>query len=156
MAISLEKAVFEDCAQIYEMQIISFRALLEKYGDYDTNPGAEKPERTVQRFNEPATDFWFITLDDQPIGAIRICNFGALCKLKQIFILPKYQDRGYAKEAISLVESFYPGALRWELETILQEEKLCHLYETMGYMKTGRIDKIKEGMDLVYYAKDKT
>ena len=156
MGIKIEKAVYEDCTEIYEMQIISFRALLEKYQDYDTNPGAEKPERTVQRFNEPATDFWIILLEGKRIGAIRICNFGTLCKLKQIFILPEYQNRGYAKEAISLAEAFYPGATRWELETILQEEKLCHLYETMGYMKTGRIEKIKEGMDLVYYAKDKT
>ena len=153
-AISLEKAVCEDCTQIYEMQIAAFRALLEKYRDYETNPGAEMPERTVLRFNEPETDFWLITLENRHIGAIRICNFGALCKLKQIFILPEYQDRGYAKKAISLVESFYPGASRWELETILQEDKLCHLYETMGYRKTGRTERIKEGMDLVYYAKE--
>ena len=44
---------------------------------------------------------------------------------------------------------------KWELDTILQEKKLCYLYEKMGYQKTGKTEKIKDGMDLVYYAKEK-
>lgn len=154
MSIKLEKAVFTDCAEIYDLQIKSFQALLEKYQDYDFNPGAESPERTVQRFQESFTDFWFITLEEKRIGALRICNFGELCKLKQIFILPQYQDNGYAQEAIRLVEAIYPEASRWELDTILQEAKLCHLYEKMGYRQTGKIQPVKAGMDLVFYAKE--
>ena len=75
--------------------------------------------------------------------------------MKQIFILPEYQGYGYAQEAIKMVESFYTKAKRWELDTILQEKKLCYLYEKMGYQKTGKTEKIKDGMDLVYYAKEK-
>lgn len=153
MAITLIKAKFENCREIYDLQIKSFKALLEKYQDYDFSPGAEKIELTYERFNQPVTDFWMISLDEKNIGAIRVCDFGKLCKLKQIFIVPEHQNHGYAQEAIKTVEGIYPHALRWELDTILQEEKLCYLYEKMGYIKTGRVENIKYGMDLVYYAK---
>lgn len=155
MEITLKKAVFDDCREIYDLQIESFKALLNKYHDYDYSPGAERFERTIQRFNEPVTNYWMIDLDGKHIGAIRICNFGTLCKLKQIFILPKYHGQGYAQTAIRLVETLYPDATRWELDTIMQEDKLCYLYEKMGYRRTGKTENIKDGMDLVFYEKEK-
>ena len=151
--IILEKASLRDCEEIYALQIQSFRALLDRYQDYDYSPGAEKIERTIQRLEEPKTDYYFISLNGKHIGALRICNYEKLCKLKQIFIIPAYQGYGYAQQAISAVERLYPNAERWELDTILQEEKLCYLYEKMGYRKTGKTQRIKEGMDLVFYRK---
>ena len=56
-------------------------------------------------------------------------------------------------QAIRQVEALYPQAARWELDTILQEAKLRHLYEKMGYRSTGRTQRIQEGMDLLFYAK---
>lgn len=129
MTITLEKADISDAREIYDLQIESFKALLNKYQDFDYSPGAEKPERTVQRLMEPITDFYFISLDGKHIGALRVCDFDSLCKLKQIFILPQYQGHGYAQRAMLIAETRYPGAVRWELDTILQEEKLCYLYE---------------------------
>jgi hypothetical protein len=40
------------------------------------------------------------------------------------------------------------------LDSIKQEEKSCYLYEKMGYEKTGKVTNIKEGMDLIDYAKN--
>ena len=51
------------------------------------------------------------------------------------------------------LEALYPNADSWELDTILQEEKLCHLYEKLGYRRTDQIKPIKEGMDLVFFEK---
>jgi len=153
LSILLEKALLEDCQEIYDLQIKSFRTLLNKYQDYGYSPGAEQIERTIQRFQEPITNYYFISLSGKHIGALRICNFDKLCKLKQIFILPEYQGHGYAQQAITMIEQLYPSAERWELDTILQEEKLCYLYEKMGYKKTGQTQKIKAGMDIVFYAK---
>lgn len=154
MDITLIKATVEDSGELYDLQIKSFKALLEKYQDYDYSPGAEKIDRTVQRLEEPFTDYYFISLDGTNVGGLRICNFGELCKLKQIYILPEYQNNGYAQTAIRLGESLHPEAKRWQVDTILQENKLCYLYEKMGYKKTGRIDNIKAGMDIVYYEKE--
>ena len=154
MQITLSKATIMDCETLYHMQISAFRELLLKYEDYDYSPGAEKMERTMQRLLELITDYYFIDLGENHIGAVRICHFDSLCKLKQIYTLPKFQGKGYAQEAILLAEALYPEAKRWELDTILQEEKLLHLYEKMGYRKTGKTQRIKDGMDIVFYAKE--
>ena len=53
-----------------------------------------------------------IALGEKNIGVIRICDLGEICKLKQIFLLPAYQNHGYAQEAIKAVEAKYPYARR--------------------------------------------
>ena len=55
--------------------------------------------------------------------------------------------------AIREAERIY-GPDNWSLDTILQEEGNLHLYEKMGYHRTGRKDKINDRMDIVYYEKD--
>lgn len=153
MSIALERADVTDAQELYNLQIQSFKALWEKYQDYDFSPGAEKIERTVQRLRDPITDFYFISLGGEHIGALRIRCIEQLCELKQIFILPEYQGYGYAQKAMRIAEALYPNAKKWELDTILQEEKLCCLYEKMGYKQTGKMQHIQPGMDLVFYGK---
>lgn len=153
MKITLHKAVLSDCTELYNLQIESFKQLLEKYKDYNFSPGAEKMEKTIQRLQEDFTDYYFICLGEKHIGAVRIFKCHALCKLKQIYILPEFQGNGYAQQAITLVELINPDATHWELDTIKQETKLCHLYEKMGYVRTGKEESIKENMTLVFYAK---
>jgi hypothetical protein len=51
------------------------------------------------------------------------------------------------------LEDYYCDAKKWELDTILQEKGLCHLYEKLGYRKTGKTEEIKEGMTIVFYEK---
>lgn len=144
MPIVLDIATITDAQEIYDLQIKSFKELLEKYQDYDFSPGAEKLEHTIQRLHQPTTNYYFISLEEKHIGALRICYLNKICKLKQIYLLPEYHGYGYAQKAVGFVESLYPTVEKWELDTILQEEKLCYLYEKMGYRKTGRVEHIIE------------
>ena len=50
--ITLAKAGLSNCEELYQLQTISFRQLLEKYQDYDSNPGAETKDRTLQRLKD--------------------------------------------------------------------------------------------------------
>ena len=153
MAITLKKAGEADCPMIHEIQVKPFTLLLEKYQDFDTNPGAENLDRICQRFAQPFTDYYLICVEEIPIGMLRVCNFGELCRLSPICILPEYRGKGFARQAMAQAEMRYTGAKKWELDTILQEEKLCRLYEKMGYQKTGKYQKIKDGMDIILYEK---
>ena len=58
-------------------------------------------------------------------------------------------------EKVSLIaaEKMY-GSNHWCLDTILQESGNLHLYEKMGYHRTGKIQKINDRMDIVFYEKD--
>lgn len=154
MSISLRIAGLQDCAQIHQMQVIVFRPLLDKYQDYETNPGAETIERIEQRMRIPSITHYFIELQSKKIGYIRIRQPNeTTCLFSQIAILPEYQGRGYAQQAMIMAEALYPQAKRWELITIKQEEKLRHLYEKMGYKPTGEEKRIKLGMDFISYVK---
>ena len=151
--IYLRKAEYSDCPLLLRIQVRSFIELLQRYEDFESNPAAENLDRIQQRFVQSFTDYYLIMLKDEPIGMLRVCDFGENCRLSPICILQEYQGKGYAQEAISQMEQLYPNAKKWELDTIAQEEKLCYLYEKMGYRKTGRVEHIKEGMDLVFYEK---
>lgn len=151
--IILRKATLADCQEIYDLQVISFKSLLDKYQDMDSNPGAEKVEYIMEQFQKPFIDFYLICLDEKHIGAMMIAHFEKTGIMNRICILPEYQEKGYAQEAMRIAESFYPDVEKWKLETILQEKKLCHLYEKMGYQRTDENLHIKEGMDIISYEK---
>ena len=153
--ISLLKATPEDANELFQMQIITFKPLLEKYQDFDRSPGNEKIERTIARLNEKITDYYIIKLNGKSVGGIRIRKYeeGKLCCVGPLFILPEYQNKGIAQKTFEIIEKIYKPENGWILDTILQEEGNCHLYEKVGYKKTGKIEKINEKMDIVYYEK---
>ena len=154
MNLTLRRADLCDCAEIHALQVEAFAALLEKYRDTTTNPGAEPLERVVRRMEQPFTDYYFIILDERAVGAIRIARESAdSCRIAPVFVLPAYQNKGYAQQAIRLAEALYPNAIVWKLDTILQEEKLCHLYEKLGYRQTGERQELQPGMTIVFYEK---
>jgi len=163
MEITLKNVTIDECEKLHEMQLLGFQALLEKYQDFDTSPGAETLEKVRWRFENTAADQYWIQLGAESIGYIRIYeNIGfvreyaaeeSVCRLSMMFILPAFQGQGHAQEAIRLAEAKYPQARAWELDTIKQETKLRHLYEKMGYRLAGTEHNIKPGMDLVDYVK---
>lgn len=152
--INLIKAVFSDCEQIHKMQVSAFTKLLEKYNDYETNPASESLEKIQNKFNQSFTDYYFIMREDTKVGVMRVVKLSeVIFRISPIFILPEYENNGFAQKALSAVEKLYPDAIEWHLDTIKEESKLCYLYEKCGYKRTGKEEKIKDGMTVVYYIK---
>ncbi|MDR2808862.1 MAG: hypothetical protein LBB43_07655 [Spirochaetaceae bacterium] len=83
MKIKLVKTDIENAKEIHQMQIITFRPLLEKYQDFGSNPGNEKIEKTIGRLKETITDYYIIKSNDNSVGGIRIRRYkeGNLCKV---------------------------------------------------------------------------
>jgi len=153
MDICLRKATDADCEMILHIQVKAFTPLLLKYQDYESSPAAEDMDAIQRRMAQSYTDYYLIEAEQSVLGMLRVCNFGVSCRLSPICILPEYQGHGHAQKAMTAMEAQYPNTRKWELDTIAQEEKLCHLYEKVGYRKTGRTDHLKDGMDLVFYEK---
>ena len=155
MNIELKPVKREELETLLKMQIEAFTELLEKYKDYDMSPAAESLDKIVARFEQPWTTYFFIMADEECVGAIRIVDKKDTSRkrISPIFIMKEYRNKGYASKAILEAERIY-GSEHWCLDTILQEEGNLHLYEKMGYHRTGRIDRINERMDIVYYEKD--
>lgn len=139
---------------LWEMQLEAFSEFPEKYKDYDIDPACEKIDRIRHRLTD-GSFYYFITVNSEKVGAVRVIDHGdsSAKRISPIFILKQYRSKGFATQAIKLAEQLH-GEHNWALETILQEKGSCRLYEKLGYKRTGRVDKINEYMDLVYYEKD--
>lgn len=153
--VKLIRATVSDAETIWKMQKEAFAELLKKYKDYETSPANEPLEKTVSRLNSPFTYFYFICVDEERVGAIRIINKmsdDGYKRISPIFIMPAHRNNGYAQAAIRAVEVIH-GARGWKLDTILQEAGNCRLYEKMGYLKTEQVHRVNDKMTLIIYEK---
>lgn len=153
--IVLRRASREEIEKVWRMQTEAFRGLLEKYKDYDTSPAAESVEKVAARFDMPGSIYYFIEAEGEDAGVIRVIDLqdGTRKRISPLWIMPEYRGRGYAQLAMREAERIH-GADNWSLDTILQEEGNIHLYEKMGYRRTGELQKINENMDIVFFEKD--
>jgi len=155
MLVGLRQATLEDAEVIWKMQVDAFTDLLEKYQDYDISPATESFEKIKAKFEQPWTTYYFIMNGDMKIGAVRIIkkDDGSRKRISPIWIMPEFRNRGYAQQAFEELEKIY-GADGWCLDTILQEEGNIHLYEKIGYHRTGKIEHINERMDIIFFEKN--
>ena len=156
MNIQLVRVDIEEANDLWEMQVRAFLDLYEKYQDTETSPATESVEKILIRLKQPFTYYYYITVDNLKVGAIRVVDKseeGKAKRISPIFIMPEYRNKGYAQKAIQLAEEIH-GFSNWELDTILQEKGNCYLYEKMGYYKTGKTEEINENLTLVFYKKD--
>ena len=155
MKIELLKATESDIKEIWKMQVEAFKGLLEKYQDYDMSPATESYENVLNKYKQPWTSFYFITRNIEKVGAVRVIDKkdGSRKRIAPIWIMPDFRNQGLAQLAMREVEKLYDSH-HWQLDTILQEEGNIYLYEKLGYKRTGEIENIKDGMDIVYFHKD--
>ena len=155
MIMRLVRANVSDCEKIWSLQIEAFADLLAKYQDYETSPGNEPKENIQAKLLDEFTFLYFIYLEDEIAGAVRVVDRkdGNRKRIAPIFIMKKFRNRGLAQKTFKEIEKIH-GSKNWMLDTILQEEGNCYLYEKLGYQRTGEIENINERMDIVYYEKN--
>jgi ribosomal protein S18 acetylase RimI-like enzyme len=61
---------------------------------------------------------------------------GCLC------VIPPYENKGIGKEAIRFIESEFPNATIWTLQTPADKERNHYFYKKMGYTI---VNECKEG-----------
>ena len=151
----LVRANVNDCEKIWSLQIEAFADLLAKYQDFETSPGNESKESIQSKLMDEFTFFYFIYHEDDIAGAVRVVDRknGNRKRIAPIFIVKKHRNRGLAQKTFEEIEKLH-GSNNWMLDTILQEEGNCYLYEKLGYKRTGKIENINERMDIVYYEKN--
>ena len=155
MEVKLIKASRNDMKTIWLMQKKVFGDLLEKYQDHEISPASESYERIIEKYEMEGSFYYFISDSGVNVGVIRIIdkNDGSRKRISPIWIMSEYRNKGYAQAAIKEAERIH-GADNWSLDTILQEKGNLHLYEKLGYHRTGKIEKINDRMDIVYYEKN--
>jgi GNAT superfamily N-acetyltransferase len=155
--VRLVKAKLKDAHQLLQIQKKCFLPLLEKYGDYENNPATMKLDRMIFKIKYQYGGYYMIYEDKKCVGGIFIYwhdDDETKFRLAQVYVLPEYSNKKIAQYAINEVESYYPKAKVWTLDTPLSEEKNCHIYEKMGYVRTNEQEVITDSLILVTYEKN--
>ena len=150
MSLSIERTGMEQAEELWDIQRRVFRDDLDKYND-SGNPARE----SLSRLKEKIGDYLYLTIyfEDKIIGGVDIRQKADThYRLNRIYIDPDYQNRGLGFETIKLVESKFPHASIWNLDTPHLSFGNHHLYEKLGYQKVGE-RKISDELILFDYVK---
>ena len=140
---------------VFEIQQAAYKPLFEKYHDVNSNPYMESKETVLMKYTREGTKGYIFVENGEPVGAVRISLYPeSKCgRISALGVRPQYQGQGIAQRALLKIEEMHSEVERWFLDTIQQEAGNCHLYEKLGYRKTGKTEVINESMTLVYYEK---
>lgn len=157
--IKLEKVLPNEAEYLHKMKYTAFLPLYDRYHDDETNPVKESIDKVIQQLNDCNTDYYFIALGTERLGAIRIVNDGNengknIYRISPIFVLPEYQNKGIGYAVLRKVFDMYGRADLWRLSTIKEEKLNCHLYEKCGFVRVGNEKKINKDMTIVFYEKE--
>ena len=142
---------------VFEIQRATYKPLYEKYQDEQTNPYMESKETVLQKYTRTGTIGYVFVKENVIVGTVRITLHPKIKmgRISALAVHPQYQGQGIAQQALLEIENINSDIQKWFLETIMQELGNCHLYEKIGYKKTGKTEVINENMTLVDYEKIK-
>lgn len=145
----------KDIDDVFAIQQAAYKSIFEKYHDDATNPYMETKETVFQKYTRNGTKGYLFIKDGIVVGAVRIQidSERKTGRVSALGVHPDYQRRGIAQEALLRIEALHSAIDQWSLDTILQEEGNCRLYEKLGYKRTGKTERINENMTLVFYEK---
>ena len=146
-----------DIDTVFEIQRAAYKPLYDKYQDKHTNPYLESKETVLQKYMRKGTIGYIFLKEEVPVGAVRIIfsHESKSGRISALAVHPQYQGQGIAQQALLEIEKKHSDTQRWFLDTIMQEPGNCHLYEKLGYKRTGKTEKMNENMTLVDYEKIK-
>lgn len=153
MNLHLKRAQLSDAEAMHHMQVEAFAPLLAKYHDTAISPACESVQRVREKI--VTSRYYFIMDGPRAVGGIRVVDHGDERPkvISPLFILWEYQNRGFAQMAVREAERLH-GAHHWRLDTILEEPGNCHLYEKLGYRRTGKAQRVRPNMTIVDYEKE--
>ena len=137
----------------FDMQKKSFKPMFEKYQD-ETSPYKESFAKLVSRTTKPNFKMYWIVVNNTKVGQIWVATKNETTILARMFILPKYQNNGYATNAINDIERLYSQYNHWWLDTIKEEKKNVHLYQKFGYLPSGKEKIINNKMTIIEFEKE--
>lgn len=150
--VSLVRAVLTDAPEIWRMEKEAFAPLYQKYRD-EGSPYLEPLSKVQQKLSFLGGSYYWITAEGERVGAVWVgVRSPGVFHLGPLFICPRWQNRGFAQAALLQLEALLgPGT--WQLDTLLQEPGNCHLYEKLGYIRTGGEKKVNDRLTLIDYEK---
>ena len=154
MSVYIEKATLKDAAKLYEIQRSAFKRLYCFYND-EESPYLRDVDEILNWLAADGIHYWKIHFNGVLCGGIAYINRSqGEYYLARLYIAPGFQSKGVAKQAILLCEKELNDASRFTLDFPIDQiaNKFC--YEGVGYVDTGKREKINDKLTLAIYEKN--
>ena len=130
MKIEFTKATIDDVDKLIDVQNQSFYADFVKYGEC---PGYNRSKESMTN-NVLNKITYKIICNHQIVGDIIIRdNHDSTYFLGGLCVIPDYENKGIGQEAMKFIESQFPNATSWTLETPADKIKNHYFYKKAGY-----------------------
>lgn len=140
-----------EARRLLEIQTEAFSEDLIRYEDHDTNPVNEPIEKLLRKIE--IFIHYTILLDDEIIGGADIRDLKEnKYRLNRFFLSCEYQNKGLGSKIMKLIESEFPTAIEWSLDTPHLNTRNHHFYEKLGFKKV-RQHQITSKLFLIDYVK---
>lgn len=142
--LDIRKATAHDAAALQTIEQKAFQEDIVRYGDRQDCPANESLESLLYKIH--TYDYYTVFENDKCIGGadIRTNPEQTKCRMARIYLDPRYHDLGIGRRVMLELESYYPDATHWSLDTPYLNLRNHHFYESLGYVKqyTKKIDDI--------------
>lgn len=127
----------------FDMQKKCFKPIYEKYQD-KINPCKESFIKFISRTSKPNFKMYWIVVNNIKVGQIWVATKNETAILARVFVLPKYQNKGYATKAIIHTEKIYSQYNRWWLDTIKQERLHFVGVDMLSYLYSNKLNMLNK------------
>lgn len=147
-----------DCS--YDLMLLQKKIFLPIYLKYfdKHNPIFESRKIMQYRLRNKNTKAYYVVYEEKiesfkTVGYVILRFNNNTATIGRIGILNKYQNKGIGTLVIEELEKRFSNYKIWQLDTIKEEKRNCHLYEKLGYIPTGEERKINKRMTILNYEK---
>lgn len=150
MNLTIERAVPEDAKELIQIQNAAFWDDFQRYGEC---PGYGKTQEKMLRVINNAFTFK-IMANQKIVGDMIIKGCDGRYHLSGLCVIPEYQNKGIGQFAMEYLNTGFPDAVHWSLETPADRTRNHYFYMKFGFQITR--EYLKGKVNLVFLEKDTT
>lgn len=149
--IEISRAQVDDAARILELQKLAYQSEARLYNDFEIPPLlqtlAEMRDDLARKIVLKAV------VAGEIVGSVRAFKQAETVHIERLIVRPEHQKRGLGTALMQKIETFFPGASRFELFTGHKSAGNIRLYERLGYT-IFKSEKISVELAFVFMEKN--
>ena len=148
------KAVYEDLAEILDLQKLAYQSEAKLINDYSIQPLTQTLTEIQSEFNKNNTVVILKLINEEHkriIGSVRAYEENNRIYIGKLIVHPDFQNKGLGTRLLNEIETYFPNKT-FELFTSSKSEKNLNIYKKNGYKEFKKI-KGGDNYELIFLEK---
>ncbi|MDR3011958.1 MAG: GNAT family N-acetyltransferase [Chitinispirillales bacterium] len=145
------KAIFEDLAEILDLQKLAYLSEAQIHNNYSIQPLLQTLDELEKEFEKSVI---LKIVDDENkkiVGSVRAYEENDRVFIGKLIVHPDYQNKGYGTKLLNAIEAAFQDKT-FELFTSSKSEKNLWIYRKNGYKEFKKLTT-PDGIELVFLEK---